>query len=1149
MNSIIRLAYYLQKESYDSEFLFLEKLLKEASLKDAKYLAGINLGALRKEFPKKEEDTPRSYYEMLGEMAKKGPYFSKEAIDFIRDNIDEDLIPSNRKEFVKWLATELNKMRKRQYPNVNDIAMIKDWLIGTGWPEDEGILLSDLDLDYAMVESKEWHRAPSGPAAVGTEIKKETEYAFENGSKIVYEPTVTEDPTARKRLGQKLGLCLAQGLYSDDREGRIYSLRSPTGKAGACIRIRDSEVKEIKGPGNRPSSITILNAKMIKEWLDKRRFGFSKMGSEDFGKLPPTTWEEAKKLWESKPGNFFDKGWFRGYRREFEPELEKMMTGLFSTGYDNRVIQPWLLTSALRNGVHHLYSNIFARYLKDIAAKFPIAYLRYNLPRTYSSSIFDETHKNAVDNLVERKPSAVINYINPRARRSDFAENIMEMLRVREKEALENLVLESDVNHARDLGERLMNIERAYNNTATLKKYPEIVEEMTKNVSALLTLFSFGQIPEGIVKGIVKSRLYRRGGIFKEVVEETVDRIKISAGLEPEHDDELAEQWSAGEFPTPADREMDGYDVMPSFYFEMGLHNTKEYRHLVADMARNFLKLEKDRLAGGSVFSLYDLERYVLDLKAVPDDIRQEIAELKLQNSDAQDYLRYKKYYANPLFLETTIKAVTSLGVMQAYRERFRGEGLNRGLEAIRNIDGYKLFYTPSYIKRLQGIVPDELIQELKDAFSYVVKEKKFGLEQCYLCSAAVNFLNNANKIKEFPEVANSVFENSFRNMIDGEFSSGIDEEQESWRYSENLRTVQTSIDLIRKVKKFGLQNKITLLPEFLVKFGQYSQELTQNLYEAMTAPMANWMASDENLGEHREKISENINQHLKLIRRYVNFGLHKDWSNGNEELSLAINRASGLIFSNLKDSYRQNLSESSMSHWGMFGLGTNIEQILNTHYYNDRDYPPGLYEKDEEAMEDLKEEFVKLDKAKTKNEALLEFLYGFMYWSVSTFNSMGEEAARQESDIEEYMDQFKNLWPKRTGLGFDEYFKKGYDFRDNWERRDGHSDIAGPWRPIPYEQEDVEQQLTREYMQEYYEDLNEPIYEEEEAPAEEAQAAEEWKEEQQRKKEEMRKEDYGEEDESDYDPRFGTGDHTVAEQEKRARTRKLWMLNKLSIS
>ena len=63
-------------------------------------------------FPKKEEDTPRGYYKMLGEMAKKGPYFSKEAIDFIRDNIDEDLIPSNRKEFVKWLATELNKMRK-----------------------------------------------------------------------------------------------------------------------------------------------------------------------------------------------------------------------------------------------------------------------------------------------------------------------------------------------------------------------------------------------------------------------------------------------------------------------------------------------------------------------------------------------------------------------------------------------------------------------------------------------------------------------------------------------------------------------------------------------------------------------------------------------------------------------------------------------------------------------------------------------------------------------------------------------------------------------------------------------------------------------------------------------------------------------------
>ena len=145
---LLKLSKYLESESHFSEASLLQDLLKVASEKDAKYLIGINLRSLRKEFPKGDADSPREYYEMLNQMAEKGPFFTKETIDFVRENIDEDLIPSNRKEFVKWLANGLNGLEERHFPSINDIAMINDWLTGKGWPESEDLNLSNIDLSY-----------------------------------------------------------------------------------------------------------------------------------------------------------------------------------------------------------------------------------------------------------------------------------------------------------------------------------------------------------------------------------------------------------------------------------------------------------------------------------------------------------------------------------------------------------------------------------------------------------------------------------------------------------------------------------------------------------------------------------------------------------------------------------------------------------------------------------------------------------------------------------------------------------------------------------------------------------------------------------------------------------------------------------------
>ena len=110
---------------------------------------------------------------------------------------------------------------------------------------------------------------------------------------------------------------------------------------------------------------------------------------------------------------------------------------------------------------------------------------------------------------------------------------------------------------------------------------------------------------------------------------------------------------------------------------------------------------------------------------------------------------------------------------------------------------------------------------------------------------------------------------------------------------------------------------------------------------------------------------------------------------------------------------------------------------------------------------------------------------------------------------------------------------------RDDWER----TSYAGPWKPVPYEEEEVEQQLSRNYMQEHYEDLNEPELDmgdsDEERRQQELLEAEEHEKSVKENKEDLRKEDS--EEEAEYDSGYGVA-------EKKSRLRRLWMLNKFSV-
>jgi len=1140
MKAIIKLAHYLQRESYDSEFLFLQDLIKNASEKDAKYLAGINLGALRKEFPREEGQDPKEYYRMLNQLAIKGPYFSSKAIEFIRNNIDEDLIPANRKEFIKWLATELNKASDRQYPDVNDIAMIKDWLMGSGWPDESAIVLEDLDLEYALMASKEWHDRPTGPIIAASEIEKKVVYSFSNGSKIVYEPIASVDPVARKKLGQKLGLCLRDGLFSNDEEGKIYSIRSPSGRPGACIRIRGNAVKEIKGPGNHASSITISNSKMIKEWLKEGAYTILGMGKTDYDRMPPTSWAEAKRVWDKSRANFIRKGWFRGYREEFRPELIKTLESIFSEhrGKDHTG-EGYLLRVLLKERVHHVYLNEFSKHLDDIAKNYPEIYLLNNLPKTYSSATFSKTHEDAVDHLAEIRPNKIIDYLNIEYRRNIFSENIIKMIKKREEFAVNKLLNMSEIALERksregireddidpvtgrvfkvseepvDAPSSYWQIESFFRNHSILKKHPEIAAKILKNLEDMYP--NEDEFPfDKALKGIVKTRLYRRGGIFKRLVENAVEAIENSLNA--------SEQVvvSAPEAGLPADLlpgdlpPEDFRSTPPSLtkgkqwsdlysLFSLGLHTAKEYKHLTDPVANKLLdehEGEKGRAPNWNRLA---------KLVTISDETKKRLADLYLDKTLADrysraDYLRNKIFYKNPLFLETTIRAIKSTDIFRTYakrrdvernsqvsREKEDPQRYSAGLPVRHSgtsdysratlptlphrIDKWMLLgFFPRLIKETEGIVPIELTHDMREALIDVAKKEDLTTD-----NETNNFLRKATSRKNFPKLYDFIIKNTLQDHRRSLFSSlqKLNEERHPTRHLQMhvlgnmLWDLKQSVRMLHLVRKYDLHSELEELPDFIRLFGKFNYTLAEKLQEYIKYTIENNLNPDN--------YNNQVHKQIGVLRMYINFGWHRSSPLYSEELSSAIEEVSKSLFPAIKDLYEKELEINKMSGWRIFGPRNDVDKYLIKYYYDDPDYPESLVYKDKEFIEFLKEELINLGgkNPRAREEAFGEFIYGFMYWSVSTFNEMGEEAANQEADIETYIEQMKDIWPKRTGLGYDEFFQKGFNFRDKWER----TSYDGPWKPVPYEEEEVEQQLSKDYMQEYYEDLNEPIHEEEE--------------------------------------------------------------------
>jgi serine/threonine protein kinase len=566
IKELLRAASSEKKKSHKFASRFLsafnaldEDLKKEAAEKDYKYLVGINRKGLRVERGPEEDN--KAYHSRISVLAEDGPVFSKETLDFIKNEVEDDILPEDgRRPFVRWLGNAIEASER--FPDINQVAQIKDWLTGINWTKNEELDLDNLTLDAAILESSSFHEEASYDDVTEDDkgFEKQIISMFDGGFKIVYEPTNSEAPGVRKALGRRLGICLAQGLYGDDTSGKIYSLRDQKGKAYVAIRILDNVIQEIKGKNNRPP-VRIYIAKIIRKWVLESGFEFSNMGKEDFDGLPPINWEDAKnKLenlgsFESGYRTFIKNGWFHTYRKQFVPYMEDILYSAIGK-------KPWdprykygvttkygtaggALEEAVRSGAHHVYKDFFERNLEDIAKFQPHIYIWEDFPKTFGKD--NPTNKIAVETLAVENPTSILSILYPWSGKSRVYETITKVSGVRDL-ALNQLnnrideVLESGLTKDKNkfVGTETDNIEKgSFINAIPLniitrpltgisRDYPNLIAKILKVAKMAKEVKHFrGNIFYRRVSEVVaEKRLYRSGGIAKEIFDNYMVMIK-----------------------------------------------------------------------------------------------------------------------------------------------------------------------------------------------------------------------------------------------------------------------------------------------------------------------------------------------------------------------------------------------------------------------------------------------------------------------------------------------------------------------------------------------------------------------------------------------------------------------------------------------
>lgn len=320
-----------------------EALLKAASKASSKKAKGLNWDAAEAEIKVSDEEVSK---DAVQTQILASPLFSEADIASMHAiQIEERFrktLNTEEAAFVEMGAFLTDKLEK--------LSLIGDYLISKATkPGDVSASYSmrfqSLDalkeefnkLDQAQ---ERWHQEAAAAQAAEVEeagefgngyMTNQVVHSFDDGWTVVYVPAADEGPNYkgnpeksndRTVEGNLNGLCLGSvsGYYQNNDSGKIYSVRDPSNKPGATIRIHNNSLEEAKGKNNiSPNVEAAIHAD---KWLKSRK-GLSYKDNLDYIKFPPLSRQLAEEAFKSDYQSAYSKGWIVDWFNEGIPEIDQ----------------------------------------------------------------------------------------------------------------------------------------------------------------------------------------------------------------------------------------------------------------------------------------------------------------------------------------------------------------------------------------------------------------------------------------------------------------------------------------------------------------------------------------------------------------------------------------------------------------------------------------------------------------------------------------------------------------------------------------------------------------------------------------------------------------------------------------------------------
>ena len=403
----------------------IKKLHKYASKASSKKAKGLNWDAAEAEIKVSDEEVSKDA--ILSQIAI-SPLFSEADIASMHAIRIEDrfrkMLNTNEAAFLEMGAFLTEKVEK--------LSLIGDYLVSEATKP--GDITISYSIDFSNLDSikaefnrldqvqEKWHQDAAEAQAAEVEEKGEFGHGymtndivhdFGDGWSVVYVPAIGEGPSYkgdpwksndRTVEGNLNGLCLGSemGLYQTNNEGKVYSIRDPSNKPRATVRILSDELQEVKGKSNEtPDADGAVHAE---KWF-KDYDGLDYENNKDYNKFPPSNTEDAKAKFEEDEHSPYKYGWAIHWFRNGIPELDSDILEKIKTK-DELIIS---------SGFGKKYKELVAPVAKYYAEQ----YTRNNISIIFNFNEEHETSKiykkepwmqRAVYELFNRDPGVAFGY-------------------------------------------------------------------------------------------------------------------------------------------------------------------------------------------------------------------------------------------------------------------------------------------------------------------------------------------------------------------------------------------------------------------------------------------------------------------------------------------------------------------------------------------------------------------------------------------------------------------------------------------------------------------------------------------------------------------------------------------------------------------